>query len=130
MSHAGFTRQHYMPGRFAAFVVCFLLIAYAVTLVLGFFSLKSPQDPIGDPYFSILELLIVVTAPLMVIVMIAVHAYASPETRMYSLAALAFMIIMAGITCSVHFVILSVSRQIEAAGFPWIHYSFLSGGRP
>jgi hypothetical protein len=115
-----------MLGRFAAFAVFFLLIAYAVTLVLGFFSLNSPQDPIGDPYFSILELLIVVTAPLMVIVMIAVHAYASPETRMYSLTALAFMIIMAGITCSVHFVILTVSRQIEAAGFPWgsLFFSF------
>jgi hypothetical protein len=115
-----------MLGRFAAFAVFFLLIAYAVTLVLGFFSLNSPQDPIGDPYFSILELLIVVTAPLMVIVMIAVHAYASPETRMYSLTALAFMVIMAGITCSVHFVILTVSRQIEAAGFPWgsLFFSF------
>jgi hypothetical protein len=115
-----------MLGRFAAFAVFFLLIAYAVTLVLGFFSLNSPQDPIGDPYFSILELLIVVTAPLMVIVMIAVHAYASPDTRIYSLTALAFMIIMAGITCSVHFVILTVSRQIEAAGFPWrsLFFSF------
>jgi hypothetical protein len=29
------------------------------------------------------------------------------------------MIILADITCSVHFVILTVSRQIVAAGFPW-----------
>jgi len=64
-------------------------------------------------------LLIVVTAPLMVIVMAAVHAYASHEAKMYSLTALAFMILLAGITCSVHFVILTVSRQIESAGFPW-----------
>lgn len=113
-----------MLGRAAAFAVFFLLIAYAVTLVLGFLSLKSPQDPIGDPYFSILELLIVVIAPLMVIVMIAVHAYAFSETKMYSLAALAFMIIMASITCTVHFVILTVSRQIESAGFPWASLFF------
>lgn len=116
MSHEGFTRQHRMLGRTAAFAVFFLLIAYAVTLVLGLLSLKSPQDPIGDPYFSILELIIIMMAPLIVIVMIAVHAYASPETKAYSLTALAFMVIMAGITCSVHFVILTVSRQIEAAG--------------
>lgn len=119
-----FTRQHRMLGRNAAFTVFFLLIAYAVTLVLGILSLKSPQDPIGDPYFSVLELLIVVIAPLIVIVMTAVHAYASPETKAYSLTALAFMVIMAGITCSVHFVILTVSRQIEAAGFPWASILF------
>ena len=62
----------------------------------------------------------------MVIVMVAVHAYASPETKVYSFTALAFMIILAGITCSVHFVILTVSRQIESAGFPWgsLFFSF------
>jgi hypothetical protein len=84
-----------MIGRVAAFAVFAVLIAYVVTLVLGFLSLKSPLEPIGDPYFSILELLIVVMAPL-----------------------------MAGITCSVHFVILTVSRQIEAAGFPWVSLFF------
>ncbi|HII02156.1 TPA: hypothetical protein HA351_11095 [Methanosarcinaceae archaeon] len=118
MEHEGFTRQHRSLGRAAALAVFFLLIAYLLTLVLGFLSLKSPEDPIGDPFFTILELLIVVMAPLMVIVMVAVHAYASPETRMYSHTALAFMVLMASITCSVHFVILTVSRQIEAAGLP------------
>lgn len=126
MLHEDFTRQHRTLGAASAFVVSSLLMVYAITLVLGFLSLKSPSDPIGDPYFSILELLIVVTAPLMVIVMVAVHAYASPDTRVYSLAALAFMILMADITCCVHFVILTVSRQIEAAGFPWgsLFFSF------
>lgn len=124
MLHEGFTRQHRMLGRAAAFAVSFFLIAYAITLVLGLLSLKSSQDPIGDPYFSILELLIVLMAPLIVIVMIAVHAYAFPEAKAYSLTALAFMIIMAGITCSVHFVILTVSRQIESAEFPWVSLFF------
>lgn len=124
MPPASFTRQHCSMGRAAAFAVFFLLIAYAVTLVLGLFSLKSPHDPIGDPYFSILELLIIVMAPLIVIVMIAVHAYASPETKAYSLTALAFMILMAGITSSVHFVILTVSRQLESAGFLWASLFF------
>jgi hypothetical protein len=95
-------------------------LVYAVTLALGLLSLKSPQDAIGDPYFSILELLIVLMAPLMVASMVAVHAYASPETKAYSLTALALMILLAGITSSVHFVILTVSRQIEATGLPWV----------
>ncbi len=85
MSHEGFTTQHRMIGRFAAWAVFFLLVAYAITLVLGLLSLKSPQDPIGDPFFSILELLIVLMAPLMVVGMVAVHAYASPDVKAYSL---------------------------------------------
>ncbi len=51
--------------------------------------------------------------------MVAVHAYASPEDKAYSLTALAFMILMAGITSSNHFVILTVSRQIASAGLTW-----------
>ena len=96
-----------------------MTVIYAVTLVLGFLSLKSPQEPIGDPYFSILELLIILIAPLYVACMVAVHAYASPEDKAYSLTALAFMILMAGITSSNHFVILTVSRQIASAGLTW-----------
>ena len=124
MVHEDFTRTHRMVGRAAAVGVSFLLIAYLVTLILGFLSLELPQDPIGDPYFSILESLIVVIAPLMVIVMVGVHAYASPEDKMFSLTALANMILLAGITCSVHFVILTVSHPIESAGFPWASLFF------
>ena len=81
MAHEDFTRHHRRLGKTAAWAVFFLLVAYAVTLALGLLSLESPADPIGDPYFSLLELLIVVMAPLMVIVMVAVHAYASPGAR-------------------------------------------------
>lgn len=116
MSHEGFTSQHRAIGTAAAWAVFFLGVMYAVTTVLGFLSLKSPQDPIGDPYFTIMELLIVLMAPLMVVSMVAVHAYAPAEVKVYSLTALCFMILLAGITSSVHFVILTVSRQIETAG--------------
>lgn len=116
MPHEGFTTQHRTLGRVAAWGVFSLEVLYAVTLVLGLLSLKSPQDPIGDPYFSILELLIILIAPLLVVSMIAVYAYAPAEGKAYSLTALVFMILLAGITSSVHFVILTVSRQIEAAG--------------
>jgi hypothetical protein len=99
-------------------------VAYAVTTILGFLSLKSPQDPIGDPYFTIMELLIILMAPLLVVVMIAVHAYASAEAKAYSSTALAFMIVLAGITSSVHFVVLTVSRQIQAVGVPGVPLFF------
>lgn len=120
MFHEGFTPQHRKIGRAAAWAVSFLLVVYAVTTVLGFLSLKSPLDPIGDPYFSIMELLTVLIAPLLVLSMIAVHAYASPEVKVYSLSALVFMVILAGITSCVHFVILTAGHQIEATGLTWI----------
>jgi hypothetical protein len=120
MSHEGFTLQHRAIGRAAAWAVFFLGILYAVTTVLGLLSLKSPQHPIGDPFFLIMELLIVFIAPLMVVSMVAVHAYASPDVKVYSLTALIFMILLAGITSSVHFVILSVSHQLGATGLTWV----------
>lgn len=120
MSHAGLTFQYRAIATAAAWAVFFLGVVYAVTTVLGFLFLKSPQEPFGEPFFSIMELLIIFMAPLMVISMVAVHAYAPPEVKVYSLTALIFMILLAGITSSVHFVILTVSRQIEATGWRWV----------
>jgi hypothetical protein len=119
MSHEGFTVQHRAMGRAAAWGTFLVGQAYAVAALLGFLSLRSPQDPVGDPFLSIMALLLVLMAPLMVASMVAVHAYASPELKVYSLTALAFMILLAGITSGVNFAILAVSRQVEAAQ-PWI----------
>jgi hypothetical protein len=98
----------------------FLGAAYAVTLAAGFLSLQSPQQPIGDPLFSILEILIILTMPVMVALMVAIHAWASPETKVFSLMALVFMGLLAGLTCSLHFVILTVSRQAAFAPLAWL----------
>jgi hypothetical protein len=126
MSHEGFTSLHRQLGRAASFVVFALIVIYAVTTILGFLSLKNPLDQIGDPYFTMMEILIFLMAPFMVVSMIAVHAYATTDVKAYSFTALVFMIVMAVITSSIHFVVLTVSRQIEAAGFTWapLFFSF------
>ena len=120
MSHSTFTLQHRTIGRAAAWAVFCLGIVYAVTTILGFRSLKSPDDAICDPFFSVMELLIIFIAPFMVVSMVAVHAYAPPDAKIYSLTALIFTILMAGITSSVHFVILTMSRQLEANSVSWL----------
>lgn len=120
MSHEGFTGQHRILGRTAALATFALGQAYAIAALFGFLSLKSPQDPIGDPFLSIMAFLLVLMAPLMVASMVVVHAYASPVRKAYSLTALAFMTLLAGITSSVNFAILMVSHRIEAAGSPWL----------
>jgi hypothetical protein len=84
------------------------------------FSLKSPLEPISDPYFSIMELLIILMTPLMVVTMVAVHYYASPDRKIYSLTALAFMILLAGLTDCLHFVILTFGRQVDTTGLTWM----------
>ena len=99
-----------------------LQLAYAVTLTVGFLSLTSPQQPIGDPMFSILEILIIVMMPAMVALMVAVHAWAPSHAKALSLTAVIFMSLLAGVTCSVHFVILTVSRQAAFAQQTWLPF--------
>jgi hypothetical protein len=107
-------------GIFSAAGVVILVVAYAVTLAIGFRSLESPQQPIGDPMFTILEVLIIVMMPVMVALMVAVHAWAPSHAKTFSLTAVVFMGLLAGVTCSVHFVILTLSRQAVFAGQSWL----------
>lgn len=106
-------------GIISAVSVVILEVAYAITLILGFLSLKSAREPIGDPMFSVLEILIILLMPAVVALMVAVHAWAPSNAKTLSLNALVFMGLLAGITCSVHFAILTLSRQAAFAGQPW-----------
>jgi hypothetical protein len=121
----GYTVMTFSPtarrlGIFSAVGFIVLGVAYAITLTVGFLSLKSPQEPIGDPIFSILEVLIIVMMPVMIALMVAVHAWAPSRAKTLSLIAVVFMGLLAGVTCCVHFVILTLSRQVAFAGQPWL----------
>jgi hypothetical protein len=105
-------------GIIAAIFVCVLNVAYAVVLMLGLRSLRSPDDPIADPYFAAMEVLILLIAPAFVAMMAAVHAYAPRDLKVFSLAALVFTGVLAGITSGVHIVVLTVGRQVSAAELP------------
>lgn len=63
-------------------------------------------------------------APLMVIVMVAAHTNASPGIRDHKSYGACIRDPSRGITCSVHFVIITVSRQIAPAGFLWASLFF------
>jgi hypothetical protein len=105
-------------GRATGWGTFLLGIVYALITLLGFLSLKSLQDPIGDPFFTLMELLTILIATLMAITLAAVHYHASPEDRVFSLAAVLFMFAMTGITTCVHFVILTTGRPIDTAQSP------------
>ncbi len=103
-------------GILSAALVALLLLAYAVTLGAGFASLDSPDEQIGDPYFTLLEILIMIMMPPMVSLMAAVHVWAPTRLKVLSLTSVVFMGLVAGTTCALHFVILTLSRQPEFIG--------------
>src|SRR4028118_559963 len=95
-------------GILSAVATVILLVAYAVTLAVGLLSLESPQQPIGDPMFTILEVLIIIMMPAMVALMVVVHAWAPMHAKTLSLTSVIFMGLLAGVTCTLHFVILTL----------------------
>src|SRR5215207_3013140 len=114
-----FTATARSLGIFSAAATVILLVAYAVTLAVGLSSLESPQQPISEPMITILEVLIIAMMPAMVALMVAVHAWAPMRAKTLSLTSLVFMGLLAGVTCSVHFVILTISRQPEFTQHSW-----------
>lgn len=88
------------------------------TLAIGF-TVHGLTKPIVDPVLAIMEVLTLLAAPPMVIMMAAVHGYAPPERKTYSLISLAFMTLVAGMTSAVHFVELTAVRQLGAGGIVW-----------
>lgn len=108
----GFTSSHRVVGMIAALAVFVLGVAYLIVTALGFLSLESPQDPIGYPYVTLMELLILPLAALYLIGTVTIHFYARPEAKVYSLIALVFMTVLAVITTSVHFIVVTVGPQL------------------
>jgi hypothetical protein len=107
-------------GLAAAAATVLLQIAYAGALIGGLMALQSPRRQIADPFFTLMELLILAIAPALIALMVAVHAWAPPQRKAYSLAALLFTTMLAGLTMSVHFMVLTLSRLPAFAAEAWL----------
>jgi hypothetical protein len=105
-------------GIWSAWATFLLELLYVPVLAVGFAAQGNFSDPLQDPYLAILEVLILLMAPVMVTMMIAVHTVAPRESRVFSLAAVIFMAIVASLTSVIHFVLLTVDRQADLANFP------------
>jgi hypothetical protein len=106
-------------GVVSAVATVVLVLAYAITLVIGLATLPTPSAPIGNPEFTILEVLIIVMMPVIVVLMTAVHAWAPPDRKVLTLLALVFMALLAVVTCGLHFVVLTLSHKAAFQGQPW-----------
>jgi hypothetical protein len=74
--------------------------------------------------FSIMEVLIIALAPAMVALMVAVHAWAPAEAKALTLTSLVFMSLLASVTTSLHFAILTLSRHVAFAHRQWSAFVF------
>lgn len=105
-------------GFWSALSVSAIGAAYLVTLFIGVVD-AGLSKPIADPILAIMEVLTILSAPLLVITMAAFHARTPADLRNYSLIALIFVALMAGLTMSVHFVELTALRQTGSSGLVW-----------
>ncbi len=104
-------------GILAGLAVVALELVYLIVLTIGLTRLPTPGDPISDPWFTIMEVLILAMVPAFIVLMTAVHAHAGRADKGYSLAALVFMSMMGLVTACVHFSILTLGRHAAFDGY-------------
>lgn len=95
-----------------------LEVFYVAVFIVGFADVGNTSDPLPDPYLAIVEVIILVMAPIMVALMLAIHHSAPREAKPFTQVALGWMIAAAAFTTVVHFVELTVARHIDPATFP------------
>lgn len=74
-------------GKWSARAIVAFSIPYATTMLPGFSSMGNLRDPLLDPYLAVAEVLILLMAPFVVTLMIAVHGCAPDHLRACSLTA-------------------------------------------
>jgi len=101
-----------------------LCLAYAGVLVVGLATLPSPDQPIQDPWFTAMEVLILAIAPAMVAFTVGLHAWVSAERKPLAVLSMCFMCMCAVITSGVHFAVLTLGRHPAFAGSDWATLGF------
>jgi hypothetical protein len=120
----GGTKADRWIGMWSARVLFAFGVAYAVTMVAGFAGMGNLSKPLEDPYLAIMEVLILVMAPVLVLLAVVIHACAPEGTRTYSMTALGWMLLLAGFTMTVHLVQLTVVRRIDPSAIQGFQYLF------
>ncbi|MEP6780735.1 MAG: hypothetical protein ABJC26_12650, partial [Gemmatimonadaceae bacterium] len=105
-------------GRRSAFAVFVIGVMYVIVLALQF-AMKGVAAAIADPLLAVMEVLTLVSASCLLVMMAAVHEYAAPKRKAYSMIAFAFMALMVGVTSVVHFVELTAIRQLGVGEIIW-----------
>jgi uncharacterized membrane protein len=126
------TQADWRVGMWSALGAATIGAIFVVVGLIGVVARPPSPEPLQqvDPYLAILEALMILFAVLLVVMMAAVYAYAPPERKTSSLAALAFTICFAVTTCGVHFVSLTLGRQTDPRVLPLLSHQLSTGNWP
>lgn len=129
---SGWTETDRRIGMWSAASAAATGFLYVVVGVIGVVARPPGSETLRqvDPYLAILEALIIVFAVLTVVIMSAVYAYAPRGRKTLAAAALALVICFAVLTCAVHFVSLTVGRQIDPGLSPLLTHQLSFGEWP
>ena len=105
-------------GRSSATALAGIGVAYVVAIAAGM-SRHGLREPIVDPVLAVMEVLTLLSAPVIVALFAALHARAEPSRRALGIIGVAFAALLAGATSGVHFVELTAARQLGAGGIAW-----------
>ena len=97
-------------GLQAAWANFILFIVYDLIVIAG---IEIGQGVLQEPYLAIAEVLTLIGAPLLILLIAAIHECAPKDAKVFSLTSLGWMILLAGTTIIVHFVNLTLWRQIS-----------------
>ncbi len=106
-------------GVISGLVVAALCIVYAAVLAVGLIALPSPDQAIQNPWFTVMEILILAIAPAMVGLTVGLYGWANADRKSLAMLSLVFMSMCAVVTCCVHFAVLTLSRHPVFAGSEW-----------
>ena len=121
--HGATSRLALRLGLISGAAVALLCAVYLAVLSVGLLTLPSPGRQIQEPWFTLMEVLILAIAPAMVALAVALHAASAPEHRSLALLGVVFLSLCAVVTCLVHFSVLALSRH-PAFGGAWHHLVF------
>lgn len=105
-------------GRVSATTVGVVGVVYLAVLAVGM-AKYGLSEPIGDPILAVMEVLTLVSAPPLVLLIVAMHEVAGRERRMWGVVALCFISMFAVTTSAVHAVELTAGRQLGWQGLVW-----------
>jgi hypothetical protein len=115
-------------GIWSAAGVAATVVVYVIVGLIGV-AVRPPGANLlsqVDPYLAILEVLLSLAALDLIVLMAAIYAYAPSDRKTLALAALAFTVAFAILTCGAHFASLTAGRQLDPAASPLLsrHLSF------
>lgn len=91
-------------------------LSYLVIFLAGLYYSSSSHTPIGEPFFSCMEIIILLISPLMTAALISLHYFLS-DNKTASLAAVIFMAICITVSSAVHFSILTLGHHPDTMQF-------------